>query len=72
MPGNKCADSIFVVQQVIDKQRNMWKKVYSTFVNLEKDYDKVYRHEYGLCKYGVKDGVLSVVNENIAYKWNIQ
>ena len=55
MPGRGTTDAIFAARQVMEKYREMQKELHMMFIDLEKAYARVPRHE--VCRCMAEQGV---------------
>ena len=65
MPGRGTTDVIFAARQVIEKHREMQKKLHLVFIDLEKAYDRVPRQEFWRClrEQGVREKYVCLVKD---------
>ena len=49
MPGKGTTDAMFVLQMLMEKYREVQRKLHCVFVNLEKTFDRVPREELRYC-----------------------
>ena len=63
MPGKGNTDAIFIMRQVQGKYQAKMKKLYYTFVNLEKEFDSIPREvvRWALKKFGVNEWIIRTV-----------
>ena len=72
MPGKETTDAIFVMRNVVEKYQAKKKKLYNTFVDLEKEYDSPERcGEMGLRKLGVDPHIYGIVSRGLHCSLNI-
>ena len=65
MPGRGTTDGIFAARQVIEKHREMQKKLHLVFIDPEKAYDRVPRQEVWRClrEQGVSEKYMCLVKD---------
>ena len=65
MPGGGTTYAIFAARQVMEKHRKMKKELHMPFIDLEKAYDKVPRHEVWRClrEQGVPEKFVRLVKD---------
>jgi len=62
-PNSRTTDSLFILQQLLNKYTKQHKKLYVGFIDYEKAFDSVWQSGliYKLCQYGVKGKFFKVI-----------